>query len=140
MLPVKLVSSLTGDSILDKKNYQIICVKYKNQYSGMYCKTGTTNIQDLKTITHKNEDDLDVASSVDFNTSSITFSYPVKEWKYDDKAHSWSQIDATKELTINLVFNGETVRFFRMARRSVLVLLLLVAFRISATRTVWLIV
>ena len=107
VLPVRLVSSLTGDSILEKKNYQMICVKYKNQYSGMYCKTGTTNIQDLKTITHKNEDALDVASTVDFNTSSITFSYPVKEWKYDDKEHIWSQIDASKELTITLAFNGE---------------------------------
>ena len=107
VLPVRLVSSLTGDSILEKKNYQMICVKYKNQYSGMYCKTGTTNIQDLKTITHKNEDDLDVVSTVDFNTSSITFSYPVKEWKYDNNTHSWSQIDASKELTITLAFNGE---------------------------------
>lgn len=110
VLPVRLVSSLTGDSILEKKNYQMICVKYKNQYSGMYCKTGTTNIQDLKTITHKNEDALDVASTVDFNTSSITFSYPVKEWKYDDKEHIWSQIDASKELTITLAFNDKNCK------------------------------
>ena len=107
VLPVKLVSSLTGDSIIEKQNYQMICVKYKNQYSGMYCKTGTTNIQDLKTITHKNEDALDVVSTVDFNTSSITFSYLLKEWKYDNKTNSWNQIDASKELTITLAFNGE---------------------------------
>lgn len=88
----------------------MICVKYKNQYSGMYCKTGTTNIQDLKTITHKNEDDLDVVSTVDFTTSSITCSYPVKEWKHDDKTDSWSQIDASKELTITLAFNGENCK------------------------------
>lgn len=86
-------------------------MKYKNQYSGLYCKTGTTNIQDLKTITHKNEDALDVVSTVDFNTSSITYSYPVKEWKHDDATDSWSQIDATKKLTLTLAFNGETVRF-----------------------------
>lgn len=105
VLPVRLVSSLTGDSIIEKQNYQIICVKYKNQYSGMYCKTGTTNIQDLKTITHKNEDDLDVVSTVDFNTSSVTYSFPVKEWKNDGA--NWNQIDATKTLTLSIAFNGD---------------------------------
>ena len=113
VLPVRLVSSLTGDDILEKQNYQLLCVKYKNQYSGLYCKTGTTNIQDLKTITHKNEDALDVVSTVDFNTSSITFSYPVKEWKHDDATDSWSQIDATKKLTLTLAFNGENCQVFQ---------------------------
>ena len=105
VLPVRLVASLTGDSILEKQNYQMICVKYKNQYTGLYCKTGTTNIQDLKTITHKNEDALDEVSTIDFNTSSVTYSFPVKEWKNDGT--NWSQVDATKTVTLSLAFNGD---------------------------------
>ena len=48
-----------------------------------------------------------MVSTVDFNTSSITCSYPVKEWKHDAETDSWNQIDATKEMTFTLAFSGE---------------------------------
>ena len=68
VLPVSLKESLTGDSILEDKSYQLLCVKYINQYAGLYCKTGTSVVQDLRTITFKNEDALDNITSVDIKT------------------------------------------------------------------------
>lgn len=88
VLPVRLVSTNDCDTILESKNYQLLCVKYKNQYTGLYCKTGTSDVQTLKTITHKNEDALDVVSTYDMNTSSVKFSYPVKELRYNSKNNS----------------------------------------------------
>lgn len=80
VLPVELTASLTGDSIIVDKSTQLLCVKFKNQYSGLYCKTGTTKVQGGTSITHKNEDGLDNISSVALNSSQVTYSYPVKEW------------------------------------------------------------
>ena len=57
VLPVSLEESLTGDSIIEDKSYQLLCVKYINQYAGLYCKTGTTEwdgsafIETVKNIT-----------------------------------------------------------------------------------------
>ena len=66
VLPVSLEESLTGDSIIEDKSYQLLCVKYINQYAGLYCKTGTSVVKDFRTITHKNEDTpLDEVISVD---------------------------------------------------------------------------
>ena len=107
VLPVRLVSSQTGDSILADKNYQLICLKYKNQYTGLYCMTGTSAVKDFKTIKHKNEDPLNVVSTVDLNTSELTFSYPVKEWKYDGGAGAWNQIDVTTSITFTLKFGSD---------------------------------
>jgi len=103
VLPVKLVQSLTGDSIIEDKSYQLLCVKYINQYAGLYCKTGTTAIQDLRTITHKNEDTpLDIVTSVDLKTCQLTYSFPVKEW--DGAAY----IETAKNITFTLAMNGDS--------------------------------
>jgi len=103
VLPVSLVESLTGDSIIEDKSYQLLCVKYINQYAGLYCKTGTTVVQDFRTITHKNEDTpLDEVISVDIKTCQMTFAFPVKEW--DGSAF----IETVKNITFTLAFNGES--------------------------------
>jgi len=103
VLPVSLVESLTGDSIIEDKSYQLLCVKYINQYAGLYCKTGTTVVKDLRTITHKNEDTpLDEVISVDIKTCQMTFAFPVKEW--DGSAF----IETVKNITFTLAFNGES--------------------------------
>ena len=107
VLPVSLKESLTGDSILEDKSYQLLCVKYINQYAGLYCKTGTSVVQDLRTITFKNEDALDNITSVDIKTCQATFTFPVKEWALNDKS-VWVQVEATKSLTFTLAFNGES--------------------------------
>ena len=107
VLPVRLTASLTGDSIIQEKSTQLLCLKYKNQYSGVYCKTGTTDIQTLRVLTHKNEDDLDVVSSFDFKTSQVTFSAPVKEWQWSKEKQKWEEIEVVRDLTFDLVFTGE---------------------------------
>lgn len=108
VLPVRLVSTNDCDTILESKNYQLLCVKYKNRYTGLYCKTGTSDVQTLKTITHKNEDALDVVSTYDMNTSSVKFSYPVKELRYNSKNNSWDEADATHDIALTLKFSGES--------------------------------
>ena len=108
VLPVSLKESLTGDSILEDKSYQLLCVKYINQYAGLYCKTGTSVVQDLRTITFKNEDALDNITSVDIKTCQATFTFPVKEWKWNKKDEKWEQVDATRDATFTLAFNGES--------------------------------
>ena len=108
VLPVSLKESLTGDSILEDKSYQLLCVKYINQYAGLYCKTGTSVVQDLRTITFKNEDALDNITSVDIKTCQATFTFPVKEWKWNEKDEKWEQVDATRDATFTLAFNGES--------------------------------
>lgn len=100
VLPVRLVSSTNCDTILESQNYQLLCVKYKNQYSGLYCKTGTSNVHDLKTLTHKNEDALDVVNTYDMNTSTVTFNYPVKEWKLNPVTSQWEHVDAARDITV----------------------------------------
>ena len=108
VLPVSLKESLTGDSILEDKSYQLLCVKYINQYAGLYCKTGTSVVQDLRTITFKNEDALDNITSVDIKTCQATFTFPEKEWKWNKKDEKWEQVDATRDATFTLAFNGES--------------------------------
>ena len=103
-----LVTTNDCDTILESKNYQLLCVKYKNQYTGLYCKTGTSDVQTLKTSTHKNEDALDVVSTYDMNTSSVKFSYPVKELRYNSKNNSWDEADATHDIALTLKFSGES--------------------------------
>ena len=105
VLPVRLLSSQTGDSILEDKNYQLLCVKYKNQYTGLYCKTGTSSVKDYKTISHQNTDDLDVVSSVDINTCKLTYSFPVKELR--DRDGKWEEVETTQSVTINLAFSAD---------------------------------
>ena len=60
---------------------------------------------------------LDVVATVDFNTSSITCSYPVKEWKHDDTTDSWSQIDASYEVGEEVT---DEVIFEKFGRRAIL--------------------
>lgn len=109
VLPVSLEESLTGDSILEDKNYQLLCVKYINQYAGLYCKTGTTAVQDLRTITHKNEDTpLDNIITADIKSCTATFAFPVKEWKWNDEKKIWEEVEVTKSITFTLAFNGES--------------------------------
>jgi hypothetical protein len=109
VLPIKLVESQTGDTILEDKSYQLLCVKYINQYAGLYCKTGTTVVQDLRTVTHKNEDTpLNNVTTVDIKTCQVTFTFPVKEWKWNEKDEKWEQVDATRDATFTLAFNGES--------------------------------
>ena len=113
MLPVELTASLTGDSIIEDKSTQLLCVKFKNQYSGLYCKTGTTKVQGGTSITHKNEDGLDDITSVSINSCQVSYSYPVKEWQYvekeieKEKVWVWEQINVTKSLTFMLVFAAD---------------------------------
>lgn len=101
VLPIELTASLTGDSIIKEKSTQLLCVKFINQYSGLYCKTGTTKVQGGTTITHKNEDALDNISCVALNSSQVTYSYPVQEWK------DGSFINVTKDVTLTLTFAEE---------------------------------
>ena len=109
VLPISLEESLTGDSIIEDKSYQLLCVKYINQYAGLYCKTGTTVVKDLRTITHKNEDTpLDEVISVDIKTCQITFAYPVMEWQWNTEKKEWEQVNVTKNITFTLAFNGES--------------------------------
>ena len=108
VLPVRLVSTNDCDTILESKNYQVICVKYKNQFSGLYCKTGTTNVEGLKSITHKNEDALDVVNTYDMNTSSINFSFPVQEWRYNAETKKHELVDINVNITVNVKLSGET--------------------------------
>ena len=108
VLPVRLVSTNDCDTILESKNYQVICVKYKNQFSGLYCKTGTTNVEGLKSITHKNEDALDVVNTYDMNTSSVNFSFPVQEWKYNAETKKNELVDINVNITVNVKLSGET--------------------------------
>jgi hypothetical protein len=113
VLPVELTASLTGDSIIEDKSTQLLCVKFKNQYSGLYCKTGTTKVQGGTSITHKNEDGLDDITSVSINSCQVSYSYPVKEWQYvekeieKEKVWVWEQINVTKSLTFMLVFAAD---------------------------------
>ncbi|MBR1411194.1 MAG: DUF1735 domain-containing protein [Prevotella sp.] len=107
VLPVELTASLTGDSIIKEKSTQLLCVKFINQYSGLYCKTGTTKVQGGTSITHKNEDALDRVSCTALNTSQVTYSYPVKEWKYDEEKKIWEEINVTKEVTLALTFAAD---------------------------------
>lgn len=104
VLPVRITSSQTNDSIIQEKAYQLLCVKYKNQYTGLYCKTGTSNVQGGRSISYKNEDDLDVVSTVDMNTCQLSYTFPVKEWAND------LQIDVTKTVVITLSFSGDNCR------------------------------
>ena len=109
VLPISLKESLTGDSIIEDKSYQLLCVKYINQYAGLYCKTGTTVVQDLRTVTHKNQDTpLDNVATVDIKTCQVTFTFPVKEWQWNAKLEEWEQVEATRNATFKLVFNGES--------------------------------
>ena len=101
VLPVQMTASLTGDSIIKDKSTQLICVKFMNHFSGMYCKTGTTKVQGGTTTTHKNQDGLDNVSSVALNASKVTYSYPVKEWKDGEL------IDAKKEVELTLSFAAD---------------------------------
>ncbi len=107
VLPVRLLSAQNVDTILQKQNYQLICVKFKNQYTGLYCKTGTSNVQGGKSLTHKNEDALDNIVSLSYTSSEAVFSYPVKEWRYDAKSDSWSQIDVTASISLTLQFSND---------------------------------
>lgn len=75
VLPVKMTGDATGDSILESKDYQLLCVKYKNQYTGLYCKTGTSSIDGVGTVTHANADDLWTVNTVDMNTCSADISF-----------------------------------------------------------------
>lgn len=101
VLPVELTASLTGDSIIKEKSTQLLCVKFINQYSGLYCKTGTTKVQGGSTTTHKNEDALDVVSCVALNASQVSYTYPVKEWA------NGAYIDATKTVVLTLQFAAD---------------------------------
>ena len=101
VLPVELTASLTGDSIIVDKSTQLLCVKFKNQYSGLYCKTGTTKVQGGTTITHKNEDALDDVSSINLSSSQVAYSYPVKEW--DGSGY----VDTTKPVVLTLSFAAD---------------------------------
>ena len=108
MLPVRLVASQTNDSILEDRSTQLLCVKYKNQYSGLYCKTGTTKVQGGKTVNHKNEDTpLDVVSSVDFYTSQLSCVFPIKEWVWNKTKSIWENVDITKEVAFDLSFAAD---------------------------------
>ena len=106
VLPVELTASLTNDSIIKEKSTQLLCVKFKNQYSGLYCKTGTTKVQGGTSTTHKNEDGLDDVTSIALNASEVTFSYPVKEWQYSDEK-GWEEVNAIKAVTITLSFAAD---------------------------------
>lgn len=109
VLPVRLTASLNNDTILEDRSTQLLCVKFINQYSGLYCKTGTT-IVDGSTITHKNEDGLDNVSCVSINSSELTLSFPVKEWQYLEVAKNvweWVQVDVTRALTFTLSFGTD---------------------------------
>ena len=107
VLPVKLTASLTGDSIIEDKSTQLLCVKYKNQYSGLYCKTGTSKVQGGTTTTHKNQDALDDVATIGFSSSQVTYSYSVKEWKYDSEKKVWEEVNATKAVTVTLSFAAD---------------------------------
>lgn len=107
VLPVELTESLTGDSIIKDRSTQLLCVKFINQYSGLYCKTGTTKVQGGTSTTHKNEDGLDNVSCTALNASQVTFSYPVKEWKYDEEKKAWEEIAASKAVTLALQFAAD---------------------------------
>ena len=106
VLPVKLTASLNNDSIIEDRSTQLLCVKFINQYSGLYCKTGTSKVQGGASITHKNEDNLDNVSTVALNTSKVTFTYPVKEWALNDKG-VWVEVDATKAIALTLSFAAD---------------------------------
>lgn len=108
VLPVRLTASLNNDTILEDRSTQLLCVKFINQYSGLYCKTGTTKVQGGATINHKNEDTpLDNVSCTALNASQVSFSYPVKEWKYDDEKKVWEEVAATKTATLALSFAAD---------------------------------
>lgn len=107
VLPVQLTASLNGDTILKDRSTQLLCVKFINQYSGLYCKTGTTKVQGGSTTTHKNEDALDNVSCVALNTSQVTYSFLVKEWKYDTEKKIWEEVAASKSVTLTLQFAAD---------------------------------
>jgi len=107
VLPVQLKESLNNDTILEDRSYQLLCVKFINQYSGLYCKTGTTKVQGGSTINHKNEDAVDKVSCVALNASQVTYSYPVKEWKYDEEKKVWEEVAASKAVTLTLQFAAD---------------------------------
>lgn len=108
VLPVKIVSSNDVDTILTSKNYQLLCVKYKNEYSGLYCKTGTAK-GGTKDVTYKNEDALDVVSTYNLNTSEVTFQFPVQQWQQANDG-SWSQGDMVANITLQLSVTGGNVK------------------------------
>lgn len=74
VLPTKLVESKTGDKILEEMNYQLLIVKFKNQYSGLYSAKGTYSYAG-KTVNRDNKEELLNVTSLSLSSSALSIAF-----------------------------------------------------------------